>query len=139
MQKLRDLNTLILNNCRFGTVPSGIEYIPNIESLDLTGCQNIWCIPSIDRIKSLSLKASFVNLFEISKDIDWSEFDTSLTLPLYLEYVMRKRKIGLIMSSVMTFMNRYDQLIRRTYSEISISELWMLIRPRREGGGDMVK
>ena len=113
------------------------EYLKEVTELDLNGCSNLTSLPSsIRNITQNQLRLA--DQFTVPSDFDWSQFETHVTIPLYLDYMMRMNKITCIISTLNKYMWRFNPNCY-LFKEHGISDVYGLINRRREGGGDMIK
>ena len=64
--------------------------------------------------------------------MDWSEFETSVTVPLYLEYMIRMNKLPSILSPLSDYMKRFDST-DYYFKGYQISEAYELSEGEKEG------
>ena len=135
---LSHLTSLNLTGCtNLVSLPSSIENLSNLTSLNLSGCSNLISLPaSIRNIIHEPLKLA--DHFTLPSDFDWSQFQTRITLPSYLDYMIRMNKITCILSSLTEYIKRFDPE-GFSFKRDDISDVYGLIKRRREGGGDLIK
>ena len=135
---LKEVTELDLNGCsNLTSLPSSIGNLSNLTSLTLRGYSNLTSLPSsIRNITQNQLRLA--DQFTVPSDFDWSQFETHVTIPLYLDYMMRMNKITCIISTLNKYMWRFNPNCY-LFKEHGISDVYGLINRRREGGGDMIK
>ena len=137
---LSKLTLLNLSDCyNLGSLPDTIGNLSNLTSLDLNGCSHLASLPiSAGNLTHITTALSIFQVFTIPSDLDWDQFQKNVTVPLYLDYMMRMNKIGSITSSVLEYIKRFD-VKDDSFMRYRISEVYGLIERRREGGGDLIK
>ena len=117
--------------------------ILRIESLHVLyqsmedGCNLVSLPTSIHKLTHLTTELSLANTFTIPSDLDWSQFPKEVTIPLYLNYMMRTNKIESIFHSLIEYMKRYMKRFDGqdySFQGYRISEISGFIARSREGG-----
>ena len=143
---LSKLTSLDLSECRnLKSLPESIGNLSNLTSLNLDGCDNLQSFPtSIFNLTHLTTTFRFMSIFPIPSDIEWTQFKRNIiTLPTYVEYMMRNNRSSSILDRVVRYMKilgveSFEDECNRRIREIQ-SSLYELIKRRREGGGDMIR
>ena len=160
---LTNLTSLNLGGCYKLKLPESIGNLTELTSLDLSGNYNLESLPvrigNLSKLTSLiltgysnpiALPSSLGNLthltstlpisqsFSIPSDMDWSQFPTYVTLPLYFDYMMRANNLPSIHRQFFNYLTQFDPEYS-LFSGYQISTVYGLIKRRREGGADLIQ
>ena len=157
--KLRELICLNLSGCsNICSLPCSIGNLTKLTSLDLTGCENLRFLPetvgNLTKLTSLhlggcsklvSLPISLSHLTHLTTPLCIagifplpSNMDRNVTVPLYLEYMMRMDKTGLITSCLREYVKRFDPF-HYPFKGYQISDVYALIERRGGGTENLIK
>ena len=144
---IRELTSLDLRSYpNLTSLPPSIGNLSHLTSFNLRECPNLISLTiSISRLTHLNTPFYLAGIFSLPSDMDWSEFPENVTLPLYLDYMMRRNKTSSIISPLSQYMKRFDLevFIDNNYElkgyGYLISNEYELIKRRRERGADMIK
>ena len=90
-------------------------------------------------LSHLTTPLSLLQVFTLPSDMDWSQFDTDITLASYLDYMQRMHKIDSVIPFFLKYIKRFDRENRSSFDGYRIPYLYGLIRGR--GGrrrGDLI-
>ena len=137
---MRDLSSLDLTGCsHLVSLPESIGNLQELTSLTLTDCPRLVMLPTtLHRIPHLTTPLPLANVLTLASDLDWSQFPKYVTVPLYLNYLMRTNKLASLFPSALDYLRRFNPLAV-CFKEYQISNVYGLIKGRREGGGDLTK
>ena len=112
--------------------------LTHLTKLNLSWCKNLISLPlSLHHLTHLTAPLCIAGGLPLPSDLDWSEFTKEVSVPLYLDYMMRRNKIDSIFDSLLKYMKRFDA-DDYYFKGYRISELFGLIARRREGGADFI-
>ena len=135
---LTHLHSLALSRCyALESLPESIGNLSNLTSLILSGCSNLRSLPTtLHNLTHLTTPLSLANVFTLPSDLDWSQFQSYVTIPLYLEYMMKTNKFDSIISKLGKYMKRFNQ----EHYSISMKQLLneSTLIERREGGNSLI-
>ena len=137
---LHQLISLDLSRCyNLESLPDSIGNLHKLTSLRLTRYSHITSLPtSLRNLTHLQTPLSLAYSFYIPPDLDWNQFGTSVTLPSYLEYMMRMNQITTILVPLFYYIRRFDP-DDSFFVRHRVSHVYGLIQGRREGGGDLIR
>ena len=159
MQNLPHLTNVKLTDCHFESIPSGIEYLKAITELDLSSCLNLESLPesigdlsnltsvdlrnchslislptSLRNVSQFDTPLSLASVFTLPLDLDWSQFHNYVTVPSYLQYMIRTHQL----TSIISYLSEYLTILGGKYHGLfkrdQVAEVYGLIQ-KREGAG----
>ena len=111
---------------------------PHQQELEESRCEEPVSLPiSVRHLTHLTTPLTLADRFPLPSDLDWSQFQTHITLPSYLDYMMRMNKL-LSIYSLLGYLEQLG-LGDHSFRGSRMPHVYALIERRSEGGGGLIK